>query len=122
VTRKAVERYIDALNHHSPEDIASCVTHDFHNEHTSVAGTSLHGRDAYQARLVTFLENFTNLHYEVEDMIVEDDRAAVAYRMRFAYGGKPALIRGVFRFRIEDGLIAHRVDYWDSTDFERQIS
>jgi ketosteroid isomerase-like protein len=122
VTRKAVERYVEALNRRSPEEIACCVTPDFHNEHTSVAGTGLHGRDAYRARLVSFLEDFADLHYEVEDMLVEGDRAAVPYRMRFVYGGRPVSIRGVFRFRVREGLIAHRVDYWDSADFERQIS
>ncbi|GAA3789565.1 hypothetical protein GCM10022226_05380 [Sphaerisporangium flaviroseum] len=121
VTRQAVERYMEALNRRSPEEIASCVTPDFHNEHTSVAGTGLRGRDAYRAGLVDFLADFANLHYEVEDMLIDGDRAAVAYRMAFVHRSRPVLIRGVFRFRVRDGLIAHRVDYWDGADFERQV-
>jgi hypothetical protein len=35
-------------------------------------------------------------------------------------GGRPVAVRGVFRFLARDGLIAHRVDYWDGVDFERQ--
>ncbi len=122
VTRQAVERYIRALNRHSPEEIAACVTADFLNEHASQAGIGLRGREAYRARLATFLEDFANLRYEVEDMIVDGDRAAVPYRMRCIYGDRPVLIRGMFRFRVTEGLISSRVDYWDSADFERQTS
>jgi predicted ester cyclase len=121
VTRQAVERYIAALNRHDPEEIAACVTPGFHNEHTSAAGVSLRGRTAYRERLAVFLTEFTGLGYEAEDMLVDGDRAAVPYRMSFEYGGAPVVIRGMFRFRVEDGLIAHRVDYWDGADFERQI-
>ena len=32
-------------------------------------------------------------------------------------------VRGVFRFRVDaDGLIAHRVDYWDSGEVHRQLA
>ncbi|MCG5217613.1 nuclear transport factor 2 family protein [Streptosporangium sp. KLBMP 9127] len=121
MTRQAVERYIAALNRHSPEEIAACVTPGFHNEHTSAAGVSLHGRDAYRERLGNFLTEFTDLSYEIEDLLVDGDRAAVPYRMTFRYGGAPVTIRGMFRFRVADGLVAHRVDYWDGAEFERQI-
>ena len=121
-TRRAVVRYLAALNRHDPDEIAACVTPDFFNEHTSSAGTSVRGRDAYRARLRSFLDEFTGLGYEIEDMIVEGDRAAVPYRMSFIYGGAPVRLRGVFRFRVAGELIAHRVDYWDGADFERQVT
>jgi len=121
-TRQVVLRYLEALNRHDPDEIAACVTPDFHNEHTSAAGVDVRGRDAYRARLRSFLAEFTGLSYDVEDMIVEGDRAAVAYRMSFIYDGVPVRLRGVFRFRVAGDLIAHRVDYWDGADFQRQIS
>jgi hypothetical protein len=31
-------------------------------------------------------------------------------------------IRGVFRFDVSGGLIAHRVDYWDSAEWSRQVA
>jgi ketosteroid isomerase-like protein len=34
---------------------------------------------------------------------------------------RPFTIRGMFRFVVRNGLIAHRVDYWDSADFRRQV-
>jgi ketosteroid isomerase-like protein len=124
--RAAVERYLDALNSHDPDAIAACVTADFVNEHTSARGTTRHGRDAYRAALPDFLARFVDLHYAVEDVVVEGDRAVVAYRMTCEWvdddGHRhPVALRGVFRFAVADGLIAHRVDYWDGSDFERQV-
>ena len=123
-TAEAVTRYLDALNLGDVDLIVRCVSDDFYNEHTSAMGHSLHGRAAYRERLPSFLAQFSGLHYDVEDMIVDGDRAAVAYTMTSAWGSdrKPVSIRGVFRFRVVDGLIAHRVDYWDSAEFTRQVA
>lgn len=125
-TVAAVTAYLAALNDHDADAIAARVTEDFHNEHISALGHSLHGRAAYRERLTGFLAGFTDLHYEVEDIVVDGDRAAVAYRMTFrATGGdgtsRPVTIRGVFRLRVRDGLIAHRVDYWDGLEYQRQV-
>jgi ketosteroid isomerase-like protein len=122
LTLEAVERYVAALNTGDADRIAACVSPDFHNEHTSAAGRSLRGRDAYRTALDGFLSEFEDLRYEIEDLIVEGDRAAVAYRMTFRLRGTPVLIRGMFRIRVEGGLLAHRVDYWDSADFARQTA
>jgi len=125
-TRAVVERYLAALNDHDPDAAAACVTVDFVNEHTSTRGTSRTGRDAYRAALPAFLERFAALQYAVEEVLIDGERAAVAYRMTCDWidddGGRhPVSLRGMFRFRVTDGLIAHRVDYWDGADFERQV-
>ncbi|TQS45801.1 nuclear transport factor 2 family protein [Cryptosporangium phraense] len=116
-----MERYLAALNAGDADAVAACVTDDFVNEHTSAAGRSLRSRAAYRERLGGFLAEFENLHYDVEDLLVDDDRAAVAYRMSFRLHGKPVSVRGMFWFRVEDGLIAHRRDYWDGKTVEQQI-
>src|SRR3546814_16353310 len=100
---------------------------DFVNEHTSALGSSLRGRAAYGERLPRFLEEFRGLRYEVEDLIVSGERAAVPYTMSFTWTAPdgtalPVAISGMFRLRVVDGRIAHRVDYWDGTDFQRQTS
>jgi ketosteroid isomerase-like protein len=119
-TRAAVERYLAALNAHDPDAAAAAVAEDFVNEHTSARGTSVHGREAYRARLGRFLHDFAGLHYELEDLIVDGARAAVPYTMTFRFGGRPVRIRGMFRFTVRDGLVAHRVDYWDGEEFRHQ--
>lgn len=117
---KPVLDYIEALNGGDADRIAACVTEDFVNEHTSAVGHSLTGRAAYRERLPRFLGEMQELHYEVEDLIVEGERCAVPYTMTGAWCGHRFRIRGIFRILVRDGLIAHRVDYWDSLDFLRQ--
>jgi steroid delta-isomerase-like uncharacterized protein len=125
-TRAAVERYLTALNEGNVDVIVDCVTEDFFNEHTSSLGESCRGRDAYRARLPRFLSQFRDLNYEIEDIVVQDERAAVPYRMSCTWldqsGSSLAVgIRGMFYFRVVGGRIAHRIDYWDSAEFRRQV-
>ena len=106
--------------------IAALVTEDFFNEHTSALGSSVVGRAAYRERLPGFLGAFADLHYEIEDVLVDGDRAAVPYTLTASSAGpdgvsRPVRVRGMFRFRVSDGLIAHRVDYWDSGVFISQV-
>ncbi|GAA2908059.1 hypothetical protein GCM10010517_74510 [Streptosporangium fragile] len=125
LTRAAVARYVEALNAHDADAIAACVSEDFVNEHTSALGRNVTGRAGYRANLTGFLADFAGLRYEVEDLFVEGDRAALAYSMSFTLvsaGRKPVRVRGMFRFRVgADGLIAHRTDYWDSGEVRRQL-
>jgi len=118
--------YIEALNSGNPDRVAELVTERFVNEHTSALGSSIVGREAYRARLPLFLGAFEGLTYEVEDVIVDGQRVALPYTLSARCKGsdgvaRPVAIRGMFRFRIEGGLIAHRVDYWDSRSYEEQV-
>ena len=122
-TRAVVVGYLEALNAHDADRVAACVADDFVNEHTAVLGHSRRGRAEYRAALDGFLSEFAELHYELEELIVDGANAAAAYRMSFRRGGKPVRVRGVFRFRVDgEGLIAHRVDYWDSGEVTRQLA
>jgi len=126
----AVHAYLAALNRGSAEEVVACVSETFVNEHTSRLGESIVGRDAYRTRLVGFLATFAGLRYDVERMIVAGGDVAVAYKMSATWRGagsegpvhRPFSIRGMFRFEVIDGLITHRVDYWDSAEFLRQVS
>jgi steroid delta-isomerase-like uncharacterized protein len=126
-TVDAVRRYLDALNAGDADAAADAVSDDFVNEHTSARGSGVLGREAYRARLGEFLAQFRELHYEAEDLIADGERAAVPYRMTCRWiddvgGEHPVSLRGMFRFRVRDGLVAHRVDYWDGEEFRRQIT
>jgi ketosteroid isomerase-like protein len=113
--------YLAAFSTSDPDAIAACVTQDFFNEHVSALGSSSRGRDEYRSRLPGFLAQFEGLRYDVEEVVVEGDHVVVAYTMRASWKGEHVVaIRGVFRFDVADGLIAHRTDYWDSLDFLRQ--
>jgi steroid delta-isomerase-like uncharacterized protein len=125
-TLEVVERYVAALNAHDVDGVLDCVTDDYTSEHVATLGSGLRGKRAYRERLPAFLAEFDDLHYEIEDTIVDGDRAAVAYRMSCRWRGetgaaRSVALRGLFRFRIEEGRVAQRVDYWDSGDFQRQV-
>lgn len=127
-TAEVATAYMAALNTHDPDVIAACVTDDFVNQHLSIRGHSLTGRTAYRERLDIFLATFPVLRYDIEDMVTQDDRSMVAYRMRADYAGpdgtaapKPIDVRGVFHLRVRDGLIAYRADYRDAATVEQQL-
>jgi len=118
--------YLDALSNQDIDRVLNLVSVDFVNEHTSRRGSSLTGREIYGERLPSFLADFSGLHYDVEDLVVEDDRVCAAYRLtaNFLGAGSPAVpvvMRGVFRFIVRDGQIAHRIDYFDGEVFQSQI-
>ena len=47
----------------------------------------------------------------------------MSFRLALGRAGTGAASAGVFRFRVDpDGLIAHRVDYWDSGEVHRQLA
>lgn len=126
VARRVVEAYIDALNSADIDRITACVSDDFWNEHVTVSGQSLRGRDAYRERLAEFLATYRGMVYTTERLVVDRHDVALAYCMAFRWHGaeppRPVATRGIFLFRIENGLIAHRIDYRDSADAWRQMN
>jgi ketosteroid isomerase-like protein len=112
-----VRGYVAALNAGDIEAVLAHVAADFESEHTSALGESFTGRDEYRARLPKFFALLPERHYEIEDLLIDGDRAAVPYTLRVG----AVVVRGVFLFTCRDGLIVHRVDYWDSAEFLRQL-
>ena len=112
--------YLEAFATGDPEAVAAWVTDDFVNEHTAALGAGCTGKDEYLRRLPGFLASMPGVRYDVEEIIVEGHRAAAAYTLRATVNDRPIAVRGVMRFEIRDGRVAHRTDYWDSLVFQRQ--
>ena len=112
--------YLESFSTRRPDAVASFVTDDFVNEHTAALGSGCVGIDEYRRRLPGFLESMPGLSYEVEDVIADGDRVFAAYTLRTVANDRPIAVRGVMRFVVRDGRIAHRTDYWDSLVFQRQ--
>jgi len=116
--------YVESFATGDPDRIAELVTDDFANRHASALGQPSTGRDEYRARLPGFLATFEGLHYEIEDVIVEGDRACVAYRLHAtaqgAAGPCPIEIAGIMRLQVRHGRVRERTDYWDGVTFLRQ--
>ena len=119
--RDLVLGYLKSFSSGDPARIAGFVSDDFENIHKSALGHNSTGRTEYLTRLPAFLTQFADLLYEPEDVIVEGEHAAVSYRMTAKDHGIPIEVSGAMHFRVANGLIARRVDYWDSLAYLRQI-
>ena len=120
--REIAEGYLGSFAGADPDDIASRVAADFANEHTAAIGRGCKGRDAYRERLPGFLASFTGLRYDVDEVVADGGRVVVAYTMRARWqGDTPIDVRGMQRMLVGDGLVARRVDYWDSLVFLLQV-
>ena len=112
--------YLEAFSTGRAETVAAFVTDDFVNEHTAALGGGCVGIDEYRQRLPGFLASMPGLRYEIEDVVADGDRVCAAYTLRTTANDRPIAVRGVMRFVVRNGLIAHRIDYWDSLVFQRQ--
>jgi len=122
-TESVARSFMASFEVGDPHDVAGHVSDDFVNEHTAALGSGCVSKAAYLERLPGFLADMVGLRYEVEDLIVDGDKAAVFYRMTAQWQGKARFdVRGVQRLTVKDSLITHRVDYWDSAVFLTQAS
>ncbi len=113
-----VRSYLASFDTRDPAIIAKHVSDDFINEHTAALGQGCRGRSTYQERLLGFLADMVDLHYEIEGMVEQDGRVMVSYLMTARWhGDAPISIRGAQRLEVIDGQIVRRIDYWDSAAF-----
>ncbi|MEC7909714.1 MAG: ester cyclase [Actinomycetota bacterium] len=123
-TRNPIEvatSYLESFTKRDPDLIASHVSEDFKNIHTSALGDPCEGRSSYRNKLPGFLEKFKNLTYECEEMIALDEKVFVSYLMKAEVDGNNISINGVFNLKIVNGYIESRIDYFDSLTFLKQI-
>ena len=112
--------YLESFATGDPDAVTRWVTDDFVNEHTAALGTGCVGKDEYVRRVPGFLASMPGLRYDVEDVVADGDRAVAAYTLHTRVNDRDVAVRGVMRFFVRDGLIAKRIDYWDSLQFQRQ--
>lgn len=116
--------YLESFATGDADAVAGNVTDDFVNEHAAALGAGCTGIEEYRRRLPGFLASMPGLRYEVEDVIAEGDRVAATYVLRAtvdgADGPREIAVPGTMVFLVRDGLIARRVDYWDSLVYRRQ--
>lgn len=113
-------RYLESFATGDPDVVASFVSEDFINEHTSALGSGCQGKDEYRRRLPGFIASMPELSYEVESQITEGDQVANAYTLRARVNERDIEVRGMMRITVRDGLITDRTDYWDSKSFLQQ--
>ena len=112
--------YLEAFATGDADLVASFVTDDFVNEHTSALGSGCTGKDEYRKRLPGFIASMPQLRYEIERQIADGNEVANAYTLHARVNDRDIAIRGMMRITVRDGLISDRTDYWDSKLFLRQ--
>lgn len=114
--------YFASFETGDPDAIAAHVRNDFVNEHTASLGSGCVGRANYRERLPGFLADMVGLRYDIEHLVVAGHEVMACYRMRARWQGEtPIDIRGAQYLEIRDGLVVHRIDYWDSAAFLLQV-
>ena len=120
-SKQLVLSYLASFESADPALIVKHVSEEFENNQMGLIGKGCKGREVYQQRLAGFLEQFRNLRYTVDDMIVTSDRVAVAYTMHAEDNKQPIEIQGVMLFSIADDLITKRSDCWDGLSYFQQM-
>jgi ketosteroid isomerase-like protein len=104
-TAEVIRRYNDAFEHHDPGPLAELVADDCVLENTSPApdGARFEGREAVGAFWQQIAAD-TSMNFEIEDVIVMDDRAIIFWRLRYGVAEEES-VRGVNLLLVRDGKI-----------------
>lgn len=122
--KERVRDYFEAIEDHSDGDIeglSEFVTDDVlnHNPVTSedVEIDQVRGIEAFEEHLEAFTTAFPDVRFEIQDMIAENDRVAVRFRIRGTHEGRLMGVEPTGReitmsvitiYRFKDGKIAER--------------
>ncbi len=110
-TAELMGRFNDVFQRHDPSALAELVAADCVIENTTPApnGERRVGRDACVA-LWTEIATAPGTHFDLEDLVVLDDRAII--RWRFWWGeGESNSVRGVNLMRVRGGQIVEAMGY-----------
>ncbi|MGI9606238.1 MAG: nuclear transport factor 2 family protein [Acidimicrobiales bacterium] len=117
-----VRSYLASFSGGDPESVAAHVSVDFVNEHTSALGSSCRGRGEYAKRLEGFLADMVDIEYSPDELIVDGSTVMALYTLTGRWKGERSFrVQGAQRLRVDDGLIASRLDFWDSASFLAQV-
>ena len=113
LTRRAIDSFNTAFNHHDAETLGRLLTEDTIFEDTSPApdGRRMEGK----ANVVAFWQEWfarnPDAQFEAEEIIVANDRAVVRWIYRKLRNGQPWHLRGVDIFTVRDGMVAAKLAY-----------
>jgi ketosteroid isomerase-like protein len=112
-TRTVIERFNEAFNRHDIDALAELLTDDTIFENTSPPpdGTRIEGKAAVLDFWRSWFARNADATFDVEDVIVCDNRAVVRWIYRKARNGQRWRIRGVDVFTVRGGRVAAKLSY-----------
>ena len=126
---KLVTELVAAWNAHNAERVATLYAAQ-HEGFDSGLMEPLNGPEAVQAYCANFFAAFPDAHIQVEEIVAEEDRCAVAWQAQGTHLGKlmnipPSSkvvnIRGMSILTIEEGKFTRSNTIWDMAAFLRAI-
>jgi hypothetical protein len=110
-TAEVIEKFNHVFQSHDPTELADLIAEHCVIENTTPApdGARHVGREACEA-LWRSIATTPHTHFDLEDVVVADDRAII--RWRFWWGeGEENSVRGVNLMTVKDGLITEGLGY-----------
>jgi steroid delta-isomerase-like uncharacterized protein len=128
-TTQLITDLITAWNNHDVETIAALYAPDYHGVDVAYA-TPRQGRADMSQTMSRYLLAFPDMHFIVEELVVQDNRAALAWIGRGTHRGKlmnipptgrVVEVRGSSFFTVANGQITHSLHIWDVAGALRAI-
>ena len=120
---------LDAWNRHDIERILSLYAPDHRGEDVSQA-SPIQGHHGIARAVSTILQAFPDLSFTNEELVIQDDRLAIAWVMRGTHQGvvmnipptqRSVHVRGSSFFTINNGKIMRSLHIWDVAGLLRAI-
>src|SRR5690349_20646505 len=107
-TVAVVRRFHEATNARDIDAMMALMTDDCVFETTSPPdGERFEGTDEVRGAFLNFLESSTEPRFEIEEMVICEDRATVQWLYRWTNAdGSDGHVRGVDVMRVRDGKVA----------------
>jgi steroid delta-isomerase-like uncharacterized protein len=127
--QQLVTDLIAAWNSHDPERIAALYAPEYEESDVAQAD-SPRGRDGIRRTASLYLRAFPDLQVTLNELVVEGDRAALAWHwrgthqgtfMRIPPSGRCVTVRGTSFLTIENGQITRGTRIWDLAGLLRAI-
>jgi steroid delta-isomerase-like uncharacterized protein len=128
-TVQIVEDLVQAWNSHDVERVLNLYSPDYHEDDVGQAGPA-RGLESVRRSVRRYLTAFPDLRIAVDDLVVQDNRAAFLWTlsgthrgglMNIPPSGRPVTFRGTSIITIEGGKITHNVRIWDMAGLLRAI-
>lgn len=117
-----IRSYLASFSSGEPKRVSAHVAETFVNQHFGHLGGGCEGKAAYEKRLSGFLSGFENLRYDIHDVCAAEHSGTARYEMHFDQDGTHFCVPGMMWFDISGGVIARRIDCWDSLVYLKQAN
>jgi steroid delta-isomerase-like uncharacterized protein len=124
-----IRESINAWNAHDPDGVANLVSNDFVSESDTLPA-AVRGPDAVRQEVQMYVRAFSDLHFEVEQMLSSGDYVMLRWLATGTHDGelmgipatnKRVVTHGCTVEEVRNGKMVREWVYWDTGNMLRQI-